>query len=262
MRGLKLQPREGWRAFIGEVGVIVLGVLIALGAQKLFDDWQWRQDVAATKEALNEEIRGNAVVAVERIATAPCLQGRLGDLARKVAGSGERWTGDLLRLGGSGEGLQIAQYRVPVAYRMPTRQYVTDVWEQAKANGTLAHMKAEDVATYSFLYQQIDMLRANGAREAEAMPSLSFLAVDGRLTPETRERALSAIAALDALDAHTQLIGGQVIDAATTLKGKLSPAQEQVLRDNLEAQTRMRGACADVAAALDRIAPLRSAHSR
>jgi hypothetical protein len=30
-----LEPLHGWRAFAGEVGVIVLGVLIALGAQQL-----------------------------------------------------------------------------------------------------------------------------------------------------------------------------------------------------------------------------------
>ena len=34
MRFQLLKPLRGWRAFFGEVGVIVLGVLIALGASR------------------------------------------------------------------------------------------------------------------------------------------------------------------------------------------------------------------------------------
>ena len=35
MRFALPKPIHGWRAFWGEVGIIVLGVLIALGAQQL-----------------------------------------------------------------------------------------------------------------------------------------------------------------------------------------------------------------------------------
>ena len=31
------KPLHGWRAFAGEVGIIVIGVLIALGAQQLVE---------------------------------------------------------------------------------------------------------------------------------------------------------------------------------------------------------------------------------
>ena len=44
------KPLHGWREFGGEVGVIVLGVLIALGAQQLMSDWQWRNDVRDADE--------------------------------------------------------------------------------------------------------------------------------------------------------------------------------------------------------------------
>ena len=50
----RLRPRDGWRVFIGEVGVIVLGVLIALVAQQVASNWQWRQDVARTVSRLEE----------------------------------------------------------------------------------------------------------------------------------------------------------------------------------------------------------------
>jgi hypothetical protein len=35
------KPLHGWRAFVGEVGIIVLGVLIALSADQLVSAFQW-----------------------------------------------------------------------------------------------------------------------------------------------------------------------------------------------------------------------------
>ena len=36
------KPMHGWRAFVGEVGVIVLGVLLALGAQQAVEEMRIR----------------------------------------------------------------------------------------------------------------------------------------------------------------------------------------------------------------------------
>ena len=36
------KPLHGWREFAGEVGIIVLGVLIALGAEQLVEAAHWR----------------------------------------------------------------------------------------------------------------------------------------------------------------------------------------------------------------------------
>ncbi len=42
------KPMHGWRAFAGEVGVIVLGVLIALAGQQVAQSFQWRGDAASS----------------------------------------------------------------------------------------------------------------------------------------------------------------------------------------------------------------------
>ena len=49
-------PLKGWRASAGEVGVIVFGVLLALGAQQLVEAWRVRQDVRAFRETIDREI--------------------------------------------------------------------------------------------------------------------------------------------------------------------------------------------------------------
>lgn len=51
------KPLHGWRAFAGEVGVIVLGVLIALAAEQAVEALHWRDQTATLRENLHREIR-------------------------------------------------------------------------------------------------------------------------------------------------------------------------------------------------------------
>jgi hypothetical protein len=50
------RPREGWRVFAGEVGIIVVGVLLALGAQAGADAYKWSQDVKRSKADLGRAL--------------------------------------------------------------------------------------------------------------------------------------------------------------------------------------------------------------
>ena len=50
------KPLHGWRAFAGEVGIIVIGVLIALGAEQVVENWSWRHKVAVVRESLMGEL--------------------------------------------------------------------------------------------------------------------------------------------------------------------------------------------------------------
>lgn len=63
------KPLHGWREFIGEVGIIVIGVLIALAAEQVIDEWRWERKVVAAEQTMNEEIKNSllAVVELERL---------------------------------------------------------------------------------------------------------------------------------------------------------------------------------------------------
>ena len=58
------KPLHGWRAFAGEVGVIVLGVLLALGAQQLDETVNQRREASATRVTLVREIEETLAVIV------------------------------------------------------------------------------------------------------------------------------------------------------------------------------------------------------
>jgi len=50
------KPLHGWREFAGEVGIIVIGVLIALAAEQVVEDWQWHRKVEVVRKSLMGEL--------------------------------------------------------------------------------------------------------------------------------------------------------------------------------------------------------------
>jgi hypothetical protein len=66
------KPLHGWREFAGEVGIIVLGVLIALGAEQVVEELQWRHKVAVVRNSLTGELANDRARWELDLATARC----------------------------------------------------------------------------------------------------------------------------------------------------------------------------------------------
>ena len=252
---------HGWRVFVGEVGVIVIGVMIALVAQQFAENWQWRQTVARTKSDLDDQIHSAVANSAERAAVDPCLSQRLSELATKVAASRGQWVGDPYNSPGDRTTKGFVEYAVPRVYRTPEREFPGDVWDQAKAGGVLTHMLPADIALYADAFAIIAGLRSLSVPENELQAELSFLAFDGPLSSSERGRALSMIARLDTLNRDTLNRASVLVDSAKLLGGTLSSADEKLLFDHLDRQRAFRGTCVDRAAALRLIAPLRRAQT-
>lgn len=76
------KPLHGWRAFIGEVGIIVIGVLIALGAEQMVETLHERGVAADTRDAVKEELETGLTVLKLRKAAEPCVSQRLREIRR------------------------------------------------------------------------------------------------------------------------------------------------------------------------------------
>ena len=50
------KPLHGWREFLGEVGIIVVGVLIALAAEQIVEDMRWHRKVDVVRKSLMGEL--------------------------------------------------------------------------------------------------------------------------------------------------------------------------------------------------------------
>ena len=86
MRSIIPTPINGWRVFWGEVGIIVLGVLIALGAQQLVEAINWRREVAGFRDAVREEVNLDLGTYPYRAKQKPCIIARLDELQRWLDG--------------------------------------------------------------------------------------------------------------------------------------------------------------------------------
>jgi hypothetical protein len=53
------KPLHGWRQFVGEVGIIVLGILIALGAEQIVQTLRLRSEARDFREAVDHELALN-----------------------------------------------------------------------------------------------------------------------------------------------------------------------------------------------------------
>src|SRR6185369_8319929 len=74
------KPLHGWREFAGEVGIIVIGVLIALGAEQLVETAHWRHQVEAFRSVVHRELADNLGTYEYRIKENGCVKRRLDEL--------------------------------------------------------------------------------------------------------------------------------------------------------------------------------------
>lgn len=136
---LKLpKPLKGWREFAGEVGVIVLGVLLALGAQQLVERLNARSEATKSMDAIRVELAHSAGAFEERAATQPCLDRRLAELEQIFAAA--RRTGRLPKVG--------------FISHPPMRPIPTSAWTWAAANETYGDFDPKVRDALSRIYSQ------------------------------------------------------------------------------------------------------------
>jgi hypothetical protein len=121
------KPLHGWREFAGEVGVIVLGVLIALGFQQVVEDLHWRGEVRDAKAALRVEVGSHYENAVEQAMAAPCIDQQLVDLEKGLLARGPY------------RPVPIYRDQLEYTYRAPARNWPDDVWRSTISEGVDSH---------------------------------------------------------------------------------------------------------------------------
>ena len=74
------KPLHGWRAFAGEVGIIVIGVLIALAFGHIVQSFDDRLNAERAREAIRAEVRENLWWLEVRAGYEPCIGNMLSTL--------------------------------------------------------------------------------------------------------------------------------------------------------------------------------------
>lgn len=134
------KPLHGWREFAGEVGIIVLGVLIALGAGQVVDTIHQRSDVAQLRAALNAELADDRARWENIRAGDACTLRRLDALDHWLA-------------------VAPADARLKHAYIPFLWNTHTSAWDSAKASPAGQLLGLEERLTYASLYEGLDNWR-------------------------------------------------------------------------------------------------------
>ncbi|MEO7505078.1 MAG: hypothetical protein ABIT69_07850 [Sphingomicrobium sp.] len=152
----RLTPLHGWRAFWGEVGIIVLGVLIALGAQQVVESVNWRHEVAGFRDAVRDEMGENLDSYPYRAKQKACIKARLDELQHWL----NAWRG--------GRGFTLTG---PIG--IPASRVIrTSVWDSTDPV-TLAHLPRDERIEYSFLYSEFSNNEVHRLDEREAWIELA-----------------------------------------------------------------------------------------
>ena len=131
------KPLHGWRQFWGEVGIIVLGVLIALGAQQIVETLNQRRQIRELRAAIDNEIAYGLLSYDSRVSQDRCLYSRLEQLERWLEGwRAGKPQGLIASIGGPRSG--------------PAR---TSVWA-SRDPGVMAHMPLDVKLDYSAIYDE------------------------------------------------------------------------------------------------------------
>ena len=79
------KPLHGWREFVGEVGIIVIGVLIALTAEQVVETINGDAQVREFRGAVDDELAYDMGAYQQRLMLGSCVRARLLELDRVIA---------------------------------------------------------------------------------------------------------------------------------------------------------------------------------
>jgi hypothetical protein len=127
------RPVHSWPEFLREIGVVVIGVLLALSAEQIAEAFHWRHEVEVEREALRSEVRYNLAVVAFRRSQQTCIDARLIQIAEVFRRQVRR------------EALGL---RGPVA-RPPYWGATTGTWDIAVAGQALGHMAQKEKLAFS-----------------------------------------------------------------------------------------------------------------
>lgn len=83
------KPLHGWREFAGEVGIIVLGVLIALGFEQVVQSIHDRNMAAEARQNVRDEAALNLGALRDRLDVQYCIERRLEELSHILSAAGD-----------------------------------------------------------------------------------------------------------------------------------------------------------------------------
>ncbi len=208
---------HSWGELINEIGVIVLGVLIALAAVQGVELLHWRQQLSDTRQAIRGELLDNTAYAFQHRAIFKCNSQALSQLRLDLLKSGAAWKGR------------------PVHYFALTFPWNTSTWRTAEIVGALAHMPADETSGFARAYQFLPTLSDLETRSQDDAADIDLLAYSQSLTDGARGGMLAAVGRAERQNVALAVGARQFLNQSALLGVSLPDGAKQKLQARFSA---------------------------
>lgn len=183
-RWRRFSPSMGWRAFLSEIVIVVLGVVIALAANEAVDEWNWRNKVKEAEARLQYDITWAFLWEAEKYVSVPCVDAQLAALSRNVLESG-----DTLKP----QPIVTSNRTVQAVVRLPNRPHRFPTWDALVADGTATHFTSQRQAFLSGVSNDQALSRESMAEMRRLRGRLMVMREPLPLDPAVRADLLTSI---------------------------------------------------------------------
>jgi len=205
------RPLHGWRAFLGEVGIIVLGVLIALAAGQVAERFHRADQARLAERAMRLELaEDDGPQAYARVAIGRCLDDQIARIHNTAATA----AAEQLRKWAS-------------AYAPPFRTWDNEAWKAVVSSDVGDYMGAERLVDWSAAYRTVPGINDTNLRETQLVSELrDTLPPSGDASPADRQ-ALRRVAGQLRLSNSRLTRGSELFLARTRPLEAMVPAATQ-----------------------------------
>jgi hypothetical protein len=170
---------HNWRELLKEIGIIVIGVLIALGAEQAVDTIHWMRQTDAGEEILRGAFVEKAQNAALRDVQSDCIAQRLAFLSTVLQRASE--DGRLPPIGAIGH--------------PPYTPWSIGSWDGLVAGQTISHLPRQEMIDYSIISQRTIFLSGLSDREEAQWTLLGTMAGPGRRLSDAEAEQLRIVLA-------------------------------------------------------------------
>ncbi|MEG3143326.1 hypothetical protein U1839_01550 [Sphingomonas sp. RT2P30] len=170
---------HGWRALAKEVGIIVIGVLIALGAEQAVQGVEWRHKTEAAEEAMRRELsKDDGPQVWGRYAMHRCIDDAL----------------DAIRAGAEKPVGRAEMVALIARHRTPFWTWDSLAFSAANASDVSLHLPSETMHRWTLAYAAIPALNQANVKEFNDGADLAALSrTGGPLSEAERGQILRAV---------------------------------------------------------------------
>ena len=164
----KPKPWHGWREFLKEYAIIVVGVLTALAAEQGAEAIRHREDAAEARDAIRAEVVADITRIQQRAFAEGCVEARLAEIERILDGAAPD-----------------GRIRSPSWIGRPPRYAVESArWDAASQSGRVSLLPPDWQSSFGFLYTTLRYYYEMNNAEQQTWSRLDGLTGVDRLTPD------------------------------------------------------------------------------